>query len=202
MAKITLIQGDCRDVDARAGLVFTDPPYEINGKDLHEILSRFGTQHLVMLTTMRQLLQFMAATDLQFGFDFVLDAVVPKKSMSAVQPNYTHQTGVYLYAKGQKSLFDRGRRQRSDCFEHTGYWPTIIRAPRGDLSISGYTKNIDAITDILGSFATDSVLDPFAGSGTTGLAAYDLGLDCIMIEQDPRLCRHIRKTFKFMGVAL
>jgi site-specific DNA-methyltransferase (adenine-specific) len=29
------------------------------------------------------------------------------------------------------------------------------------------------------------VLDPFAGSGTTGLAAHDEGCDYLLIEQDP-----------------
>ena len=30
------------------------------------------------------------------------------------------------------------------------------------------------------------VLDPFAGSGTTGLAALQLGMDCLLIEKDPQ----------------
>jgi site-specific DNA-methyltransferase (adenine-specific) len=37
------------------------------------------------------------------------------------------------------------------------------------------------------------VLDPFAGSGSTGWAADDLGFDCILIEKEPEYVEHIRK---------
>ena len=32
------------------------------------------------------------------------------------------------------------------------------------------------------------ILDPFAGSGTTGVACKELGLPCILIEQDAHHC--------------
>lgn len=37
------------------------------------------------------------------------------------------------------------------------------------------------------------VLDPFAGSGTTGLAAKNTGRDCVMIEREAAYCEIIRK---------
>lgn len=39
----------------------------------------------------------------------------------------------------------------------------------------------------------DKVLDPFAGSGTTGLASYELGLGCVLIERDETYCSMIRE---------
>jgi len=40
------------------------------------------------------------------------------------------------------------------------------------------------------------ILDPFAGSGTTGVACAALGLDCILIEKDPHHCDIIRARIK------
>jgi len=37
------------------------------------------------------------------------------------------------------------------------------------------------------------VLDPFGGSGTTGVAAANTGRDCILIEKDPEYCEIARK---------
>lgn len=40
----------------------------------------------------------------------------------------------------------------------------------------------------VGSKIGDLVLDPFAGSGTTGIACQELGRDCILIERDSGYC--------------
>lgn len=39
----------------------------------------------------------------------------------------------------------------------------------------------------------DTVLDPFAGSGTTAIAAMKEGRKCVLIEKDPRYCDVIRQ---------
>lgn len=41
------------------------------------------------------------------------------------------------------------------------------------------------------------ILDPFAGSGTTGLAAQLAGLECVLIEQDPAHCAIIKERLKW-----
>lgn len=199
MAQTTIIHGDAADHGCTCGLILTDPPYEMPGAELAHILARYDAPHLVLITTMRQLLEFLPRTTWRLAFDFVLDGVMPKKSRNYMQPNYLHQTGVYLTAPGAKSAFDRRRRQRSDVFEGNGYWPTIFHAPRDNVQQNGYAKNAQAITDLLGSFDVPDVCDPFAGSGSTGIAAYELDLPCVMIERDDATFEVLKRTCRFMS---
>lgn len=202
MAKVSLICGNAADHPLSSQLIMTDPPFDMPGDQLASIIDRSSAQHLVLITTMRQLLWFMQRSDWELSFDFVLDAVAPKKSRSIRQPNYTHHTGVYLHRPGVESVFDRKARQRSDVFEANGYWPTIFHAPRERAQEHGMAKSITALTDLLGSFRVDSVGDPFAGSGTVAMAAFELGLDCELVELERSNCDRIAETFKFFGLSI
>ncbi|MCG9062966.1 site-specific DNA-methyltransferase [Laribacter hongkongensis] len=198
---VTLIHGDAADYRIRADMIMTDPPYDMPGKQLANIINGYEADHLVLITTMRQLLDFMQPGSWHLHFDFVLDGVAPKKSRNVQQPNYIHQTGVYLTRNGAKSRFDRKRRQRHDTFEHNGYWPTIFYAPRNDMQQHGMAKNLDAITDILGSFDVTSVVDPFAGGGSTGMAGFELMLDSVtLIERDTDHFENLKQVCRFMNV--
>ena len=199
MAKIELIHGDARAYRGAADLIITDPPYDMSGKQLADILESIDARHLVLITTMKQLLEFAANSDWKLSFDFVLDAVMPKKSKSIHQPNFTHQTGVYMTKSGATSVFDRKKRQRSDTFDNNGFWPTVLRAPRNRNDEHGMAKNLASWTDLLGSFDIESVVDPFAGSGTTALAALELDLDCTLVEIDGENCDKIRRSLKFIA---
>jgi len=201
--KITVIHGDAAQHGCSADLMLTDPPFEMDGAKLAKIVAGYDVQHLVLITTMRQLLQFSAATigEWHMGFDFVIDGVMPKKSKSLQQPNYVHQTGVYYTRGGARSIFNRKRRQRSDVFEANGYWPTLFHAPRDNVRESGYAKNIAAITDLLGSFEAASVVDPFMGVGTTVLAAIELEMRGTGIELNRATFDTLRQALKFIGRA-
>lgn len=203
MSKITLIHGDAGQLTGSADMMLTDPPFELPGKKLAEIVARYTVQHLVLITTMRQLLEFFPHTSFDFAFDCVLDSVAPKQSKSMQQPHYTHQTVVYLKAKSAKSVFNRKRRQRADQFSAAlGYWPTIMRAPREHMDDHGMAKNITAITDLLGSFAVRSVIDPFSGIGTVGIAATELDMDCMLIERNLSHVKTAQKMLRFVGASI
>jgi len=194
--EVKVVNCDSSMFSSNADLMLTDPPYDMDGKKLSSIINRYNVEHLILLTTMRQLLDFLNASAWELSFDFVIDAVMPKQSKQIRQPNYTHQTGVYL--KKGKSIFNRKLRERSDVFTK-GYWPTILRAPRENLQEHGMAKNLNIITDILGSFEAKSVVDPFGGIGTTALAAHELGFECTIIEKEKPYCDQIIKNLKFVG---
>lgn len=195
-----LIHGDAGDHAVEADLIITDPPYEMPGQRLASILDDYRSDHLVLITTMKQLMAFMQHSNWSLSFDFVLDGVSPKKSKSLQQPNYVHQTGVYLTRNKAKSLFNRKLQQRSDVFELNGYWPTIFHAPR-DMS-GGYAKNETAFTDLLGSFDCDTIVDPFAGTGTSGWAAIETGKSSTLIELDDKAFERLMAAFRFTGHAV
>ncbi len=199
MAQTTLIHGDALDFGRQADMIMTDPPYDMSGTQLAKIIDQYDCDHMVLLTTMKQLLDFLPRTNWKLAFDFVWDGVMPKKSKNYMQPNYVHQTGVYLTKPGVKSVFDRRKRQRSDVFEANGYWPTILRAPRNQTQSHGHAKNHDAMTDLLGSFSVKSVVDMFGGSGSTAFAAYELDIPVTVIEKDADTFQLIKKNIRFMS---
>lgn len=195
---ITIINADSAKQSVTADLIMTDPPFEMSGKDLHSILSNYTADHLVLICSMKQLLAFSALTDYRFNFDLVLDLASPKQSKSLQQPFYLHTNVVYFSRKGIKSAFNRKGCKRSDVFTD-GYFPSIIRAPRERNDEHGHAKSEQALRDILMCFDVKTVVDPFAGSGTTGLACYELGIDCTLIEKNIDCFDAMKKTFKFLG---
>jgi hypothetical protein len=197
MAKIKLNKGNALDFKVTTDLIFTDPPFDMPATILNQILNNVECDHLVLITTMKQLFGLVKISDWVLSFDFVLDAVTPKKSKNIHQPNYTHSTGVYLVRNGAKSLFNRKKHQRSDTFDNNGYWPTVIRAPRERMQDHGMAKNEQAITDILGAFEIKHVYDPFCGSGTTGFAALSLDIDCELTELDQKHQTELTKKLRF-----
>ena len=184
---IKLIRGDSSKVEIPAvDMIFTDPPFEMSGKQLAQLFNRFSHQHLVLICSMHQALEFVKHTDFEFGFDLVISHISPKKSRSYAMPNMLHSNILYFRKPGVKSAFDRRRVQRYDTYsdEKIAYFPSIFHAPKTDL-LYKYQKNQNMINDLIGSFDVKSVLDPFAGSGTTLLACIEHKIeDVFMIERD------------------
>lgn len=198
MRSINIINSDAETVNnIKTDVIVTDPPFEMTALKLNNVLNTVKCDHLVLITTMRQLIDLIKISKWELSFDFVLDAVVPKKSMSIHQPNYIHATGVYLIKNKSKSIFNRKLRNRSDTFDGKGYWPTIIKSERNRMSDDGFAKNIRAMVDIIGSFDVSNVYDPFAGSGTTGFASIELGIECTLVEIDALKFSELKKKFNF-----
>jgi len=197
MAKITVNHANALDIKLACDLIFTDPPFDMPGPLLKQVFDGIECDHLVLITTMKQFIELIKCSDWQLNFDFVLDAVVPKKSKSIHQPNYTHANGFYLTRNKAKSIFSRKLRQRSDTFDHNGYWPSIIRAPRERLQDHGMAKNEKAMEDIIGSFDAQHIYDCFAGSGTIGFACLALDKQCTLTELDEKLANTISAEFRF-----
>lgn len=200
---IKIINDDAKNQGGSYDLIFTDPPFEMGGGELHNVLNHFDFDHLLLICSMHQLLDFAKLSDLSFCFDLVVSHVTPKKSKSYQQPHYLHSNIAYFKREGIKSAFDRRRAQRHDQYadEGTHYYPSIFHAPKRDLDYK-YQKNQNMVNDLLGAFDVKSVCDPFAGSGSTGLGCLEGGIDDFtLIEKSTDALKIMQQTFDLLGVS-
>lgn len=72
--------------------------------------------------------------------------------------------------------------------------PLDHRAGGGGKNDHPTTKPLDLMLTLVADFTDDNdlILDPYAGSGTTGVAALRLGRRCILIEKDPKYAQIAR----------
>jgi DNA modification methylase len=70
---------------------------------------------------------------------------------------------------------------------------TIPSSPYKDAHFATFPANLVKPCVLAGTRAGDAVLDPFAGSGTTGAVALELGRRAVLIELNPDYVRLIRK---------
>lgn len=198
--KLTVINDDAINHRQDADMVFIDPMYDMKTNDLIKILDNYDFDHLILMASMRQQMEFFKETDLEFCFDCILDIGSPGKPKGYSMPHYTHRNIVYYRKKEVKSAFNRKLKMRTDVYSNNGYWPTILRAPSNTSTFS-YAKNNDAIENILCCFNVSSVIDMFAGSGSTGIASSNLGINCTLIEKDKDTYELMKSNLKFNGIS-
>jgi DNA modification methylase len=80
---------------------------------------------------------------------------------------------------------------RSEMRNKRSVW-TIPTQPYVDAHFATFPEEIPKLCILAGSKLGDTVLDPFAGSGTTGQVAIELGRRAVLIELNPDYCEMIR----------
>jgi len=176
------------DAVAQDSMVMTDPPYELDGKQVAKIIEGLS-DHVCLITSMRQCIDVLNALDWKFHFDFVIDGKIPKSMMNRKCPYYVHQTGVYLSRDGSSYFSnDHSKGRRSDDKSNTGYWKTIIDSPRNTQAAHPHAKNLQGMIDVLAGFDVNNLFDPFAGSGTTLIAAERTERTATCFEIEPKYC--------------
>jgi len=99
---------------------------------------------------------------------------------SGDRPGMGYETFVAMHAPGAS---------RWNCGGRHGVW-VVNKGEPGGAQPHPTTKPLLLMSALVAAFTDpgDLVLDPFAGSGTTGRACKDLGRRCIMIEKEERYC--------------
>ena len=195
-----LILGDCREVLPTLGkvdAVVTDPPYGMAFKSNYRTISHdaiandtegWPLEFAVGIEACHSKYVFCRWDDLQ-------RVAKPKSAVTWVKNNWSmgdlehehaRQTEIALFYPGPSHSFPSGR-------------PTdVIEAPRTGNEYHPTEKPTQLMWAIV-RWTSGDVLDPFMGSGTTGVACAKLGRKFIGIEIEPKYfdiaCRRIEKAY-------
>ena len=220
---VTLYNADCREVlesmeDASVGCVITDPPYSdrthegtrsnsdrakghgnrvlsgnigfssITEADLREVMADLGriTQRWVV-----------SSLDYRHAFRFEQEPPTGLRTLRIgvwVKPNPMPQISGDRPGQGWEAISFMHRTDTKPSWNgggKAGVWMERVAQNEGHPT----SKPLSMISDWVRLFSNqgDTILDPFAGSGTTLRAAKDNGRRAIGVELDERYCEVIAK---------
>jgi site-specific DNA-methyltransferase (adenine-specific) len=197
--------GDCREILptlGKADAVVTDPPYGMDFRSncrevRHASLANDDTTDLLMFACS------IPAHHSKYVFcrwDNLQEVPMPRSLVTWVKNNWSmgdldhehaRQTEVALFYPGEQHFFPKGRPK------------DVIMAPRTGNEHHPTEKPVQLMMAIA-EWTSGSVLDPFMGSGTTGVACVRLGRKFVGIEIDPihfdTACRRISDALKRPGL--
>ena len=175
MPDVKLIHGDCLQVmkgmdDNSVDAVITDPPYP----DYYQEDYKYDESKILLLDRFkcRQLIFWSAKAE--FPLDYTAIHIWDKKIGVASQ---------------YERIFERNGQKNYKVYSYTSP-NNIVRANMAQDIITGHPsqKPIKLMKKLLLDFTQpgDTILDPFMGSGTTGVACVQTGRNFIGIEIDER----------------
>jgi site-specific DNA-methyltransferase (adenine-specific) len=169
---ITIYHGDCREIlpeVTRCGLVITDPPYPgyEKGWDVPDVAA---------------ILSGIPATKVVFW-----PVLTPSPLRSCAAEHVWHKPNGQSRYQYERILVEGDVAADAKVFRvaailpnYVQYWRECVDHPT--------QKPLSLLLRLLGMYSGDPVLDPFMGSGTTLVAAQQLGRKAIGIEIEERYC--------------
>jgi len=207
IGNVTLYRADCFDVLptlSDVGAVVTDPPYGIgfryrtcddSPRDYESMMSRLVPE-LVRVTDNGPCFVWQSQLKAHLW-----RGVFPKGfHIVAACKQFPQRTGEPACLSWDPVIFWSGRSLLKD--ELPRNWLMTDLGPRdyAELNPVPCPKSVDQVLYFCESVRADSILDPFMGSGTTGVAALLAGKRFIGIERDPvyfeYACERIRRALR------
>jgi hypothetical protein len=192
---VTIYHGDCREWMPEADVVVTDPPYGI-GWDRGPNVGRGSKPQPGIVgdadTASRDAIiaGWLPKPAVVFGSDL---ATKPAGLRHTLYWHKPPDSGVYGsttgYRRDVELIFLCGTWPRL-----TTRWSSVLRSQVGGsgqlAARTGHphTKPVDLLIELIGRCPPGTILDPFAGSGSTLVAAKSLGRKSIGIEIEERYC--------------
>lgn len=216
-ARWSVVCGDCLEIlptlpDKSVDHVITDPPYDArthafgvtgaltdvpdghaNGIDFSPLgdpaslavgLLRVSARWAIAFCAVEQIAAYRDGAGDAWIRAGVWDKIAPSPQISGDRPGQAVEAIAIMHRPGRKR-WNRGG--------GAGIWRCL--APKSEARMDHPTpKPIDLMLALIADFTdpNDLILDPFAGSGTTGVAALRLGRRVILIEREAKwaeLCR-------------
>jgi hypothetical protein len=207
---VTLYLGDCREVDAwrSADVLVTDPPYGRGWRQGHGLTNADGQgigskEHAGIVgdkdTSARDDVLAAWGDRLAIVFGDLLIAP-PAGAVQALIYGKPLDAGI----KGARAGF----RRDVEAIYLVGKWPAgvggrtsilqtagLVAGPRGIGTRAGHphAKPIDVMEELLGACPPGVIADPFTGSGSTLLAARNVGRKVVGVEIDERSAEQAAK---------
>lgn len=171
----------------RFDLLLTDPPYGMEFQSNYRRIKHdkiYGDEFLPIDLIEMAISVCDKAAYLFCRWDNLPDMPKPKSVIAWVKNNWS--MGDLLH--------EHGRQWEACCFYPKDGHSFIKRIP--DVIVCDRTGNnyhptekpIDLLARIISANEGETILDPFAGSGTTGRAAKDLGRKATLIEREEKYC--------------
>lgn len=210
---VTLYHGDARDVlpelpEGSANIVVTDPPYSSGGfqeagkssgsltgrhKERGESIQFDNLSSRGYERLMREVLRWVNYCDEIFlfsdwrmwipSFDAVEGAGWRVRNMLVWDKQ---AMGMGMPWRNQHELIVYGKRAPAAIID--GKLGNVLRCKRSGNAHHPTEKPIDLLTTLIGNTFGGDIIDPFAGSGTTLVAAKAIGRKAIGVEIDERHC--------------
>lgn len=187
-----LLCGDATDKEdmgllmdgVKVDTVFTDPPYDL--KDVSYIKSikdYVEDANIFVMNSDDNIVEYLKVSDFKFVQFFVANFMftLPRQNRAYLQHILvSHETvGDALHCrnigKGLRSVIN---------MKYRGFL-------KDDPTPHRHQKSLDFVKFILEHYVVDSVLDLFGGSGTTLIVCEELGVDCFMMELEPKFVQVI-----------
>ena len=215
---VTLYHGDCREITAwlDADVLVTDPPYGISwtgtayrgpGARLADVPTSGIANDADTAARDGVLREWGTKPAATFG-SFYVNPPLDVRHFAVMQKQFS--TGI---------LAKYGFRRDIEAIYLTGDWPhvpatrssvlrTMTRGSGGEMSRRTghpHAKPLDVMEGLIDACPSGVIADPFAGSGSTLIAAKALGRHAVGVEIDERYCeiaaRRLAQDTLFGGVA-